>query len=335
MQRTSVRKTQTATSPSTLVSMSKHPELPHQTQSEENQIQTRDTFAYKWSLEKSYGSEVMDYEWRNWLREKYFDSDPVRIDELFAGDGRPKKLLDAGCGAGKSALLLFEDKIAEHSYYGVDISSSVEVATVEFQKRGLPGTFHQCALDNIPEDFGNFDLIFSEGVLHHTHSVEDSIRSLSSRLVSGGHMLFYVYSKKAPVREFTDDLLREELRSMSDEEAWEALISLSKFGKALGDLDAQLTLDEEVPLLGIKKGTHSLQRLFYYCFLKAFYHPGYRLEELNHINFDWFRPANCHRHTPDEVKNFTKAAGLVVERLNVGPSGITVIARKRGRRTRR
>lgn len=308
--------------------MPENPELARQTQSEVNQIQTRDAFAYKWSLEKSYGSEVMDYEWRNWLREKYFDSDPVRIDELFAGDGSPKKLLDAGCGAGKSALLLFEDKIAEHSYYGVDISSSVEVAKVEFQKRGLTGTFHQGALDEIPKDFGNFDLIFSEGVLHHTNSVEDSIRSLSSRLASGGLMLFYVYSKKAPVREFTDDLLREELRSMSDEEAWEALISLSKFGKALGDLDVQLTVDEEIPLLGIKKGTHSLQRLFYYCFLKAFYHPDYQIEELNHINFDWFRPANCHRHTANEVRTFTESAGLVVERLHEGPSGITIIARK-------
>ena len=49
---------------------------------------------------------------------------------------------------------------------------------------------------------------------------------------------------------------------------------------------------------------------------------------MNHINFDWFRPLNCHRHTPEEVKGFCDRAGLEIEHFNVQEAGITIVARK-------
>jgi hypothetical protein len=49
---------------------------------------------------------------------------------------------------------------------------------------------------------------------------------------------------------------------------------------------------------------------------------------MNHINFDWFRPFNCYRHTPEEIKLFCEHAGLKIQRLNIEDSGITVIATK-------
>jgi arsenite methyltransferase len=49
---------------------------------------------------------------------------------------------------------------------------------------------------------------------------------------------------------------------------------------------------------------------------------------MNHINFDWYRPKNCHRHTPDEIAGFCGSAGLKIQRLHVEESGITVIASK-------
>ena len=171
-------------------------------------------------------------------------------------------------------------------------------------------------------------MIFSEGVLHHTDSVEKAIGQLAQRLKEGGKFLFYVYVKKAPIREFTDDHVRAAISSMDNDDAWKALESLTRLGKTLGDLNIEIQIDEAIPFLGIEKGKHNLQRLFYYKICKAYYRPDYSIDEMNHINFDWFRPQNCFRHTPEEVDAFCTRAGLTIERLHVEESGITVIATK-------
>jgi hypothetical protein len=60
--------------------------------------------------------------------------------------------------------------------------------------------------------------------------------------------------------------------------------------------------------------------------MKAYFRPEYTFEEMHHVNFDWYRPMNCHRHTEDEVRQFCAAAGLTIERLHAEPSGFTVVA---------
>jgi hypothetical protein len=140
--------------------------------------------------------------------------------------------------------------------------------------------------------------------------------------------MFYVYAKKAVLREFADDHVRDQIKDMDDAEAWEALKPLTKLGIALGELGVTLDVPEDIPLLGIKKGAMDLQRFFYWNVCKLFYRPEFKFDEMHHINFDWYRPANCHRHTPDEVRGFCAAAGLDVEWLNVEESGLTVVARK-------
>lgn len=62
--------------------------------------------------------------------------------------------------------------------------------------------------------------------------------------------------------------------------------------------------------------------------MKMWTRPDAGLNEMNLVNFDWFRPLNCHRHTPDEVRTFCGNAGLEIERMHVMEYGITVVARK-------
>lgn len=118
----------------------------------------------------------------------------------------------------------------------------------------------------------------------------------------------YVYVRKAPVREFTDALVREALRPLDAAAAWEALKPLTKLGKVLGDLNVTVDVPEAIPFLGIPAGPIDLQRFF-----------------------DWFRPLNCHRHTPDEVRQWCAEAGLEQEHLDVQESGITLVARRPAR----
>lgn len=290
------------------------------------QEQTQNTFSFKWAKAETYESQQVRDEWRRWLLDKYFDGDVTGPGSLL-GDSR-LRILDAGCGAGISALLLFGDELAKHDYIGVDISSSVIQADRNFKEQGIPGTFFQANLQDLPLDLGDFDLIFSEGVLHHTDSVQASLTHLASRLNPGGRIAFYVYAKKAPIREFTDDMVRDFISDMTDEEAWNAIKPLTSFGKALGDLGITVEIPEDIPVLGIERGQYDLQRLFFYKICKAYYRPEYSLDEMNHINFDWFRPKNCHRHTQEEVRAMCSAADLKVIRMHEEPSGITVIAER-------
>jgi SAM-dependent methyltransferase len=211
----------------------------------------------------------------------------------------------------------------------VDISSAVEIAKQRFDEEGYTGDFLQTSLLEIPIPDESVDLIFSEGVLHHTDSTEKSLRCLASKLKPGGRFLFYVYAKKAVIREFSDDYIRNALASMTDEEAWEALKSLTKLGIALGEIDVTIDVPQDIPFLGIKKGKQNLQRFIYWNICKLFYRPDYSSEEMNHINFDWFRPMNCHRHTKEEVISFCEKAELLTEHINIQNSGITVVAQKR------
>jgi len=293
----------------------------------DNQRQTEDSFGYKWKRRDTYESAAVQSEWRRWLLEKYFDGSEASLRALFGS--QPRRILDAGCGSGGSALALFGDLLRHHHYTGIDISEAVDVCRQRFAERGIPGEFVRCGIDAIPESQGDFDIVFSEGVLHHTDSVQRAIGSLSARLRPGGRFLFYVYVKKAPIREFTDDLVRDAIAGLNNDDAWDALIPLTELGRKLGELEVEIEIEKPIPYLGIPAGKVNLQRLFYYKVCKAYYRPDYTDHEMNHINFDWFRPKNCFRHTPEEVREFCASAGLAIERFHVEESGITVIAVKR------
>ncbi len=59
-----------------------------------------------------------------------------------------------------------------------------------------------------------------------------------------------------------------------------------------------------------------------------FYRPELTLDEMNHINFDWYAPKNAHRQSAEEVRAWCAGLGLAIEREQVEEAGITVIARK-------
>lgn len=292
----------------------------------DTQAQTRDAFGFKWARRDTYESPAMQETVRQWLFARYCEGDPARLDQWLAGGRRV--ILDAGCGAGNAALLFFGDRLRQHHYIGVDISSAVDVARERFAEAGLPGEFLRSDLLTAPIPPGSVDLLLSEGVLHHTDDTAQAFSHLATRLAPGGRFLCYVYARKAVVREFTDDVVRHALQPLSDEQAWRALEPLTRLGMALGELSITIDVPEDIPYLGIRKGPIDLQRFFYWNICKMYYRPELSLDEMNHINFDWFRPLNCHRHTVDEVRSWCAAAGLTIEHLDVQESGISVVARR-------
>lgn len=292
----------------------------------EMQAQTRDAFGFKWSKRHTYESFAMQENCKRWLLERYCGNDRGCLDRWLSG-GR-KIIVEVGCGSGNSAMLLFEDLLKEHDYLGIDISSAVDVARARFEEKGYKGDFLKIDMFKAPIPDNAVDIVFAEGVLHHTDSTERALKHLAKKLRVGGRFLFYVYARKSVIREFTDDLIRNRLKGMTDEEAWKALEPLTKLGEALGKLQATVEIAEDIPLLELKRGSYDIQRFFYWHICKAYFRPELTLDEMNHINFDWFRPLNCHRHTPEEIKSWCAEAGMRVERMDVQEAGISVVAAK-------
>lgn len=286
------------------------------------QSQTADVFGYKWHRRGTFDSENARTVMRNWLYERYGKPE----DMPWLKDGAI--VLDVGCGAALSAGELFSDKLKRLRYVGTDISNALEVAAEKFLGAGWNGEFFQCDLNSLPFRESSCDVVFSEGVLHHTDSTEKAFHKVAKLVRPGGHFLFYVYRKKGPIREFTDDYVREKLRALPPQEAWEAIVPLTKLGIALGKLGVNITVEEDVDLLGIKAGTYDIQRFFYWNVAKAVYRDDLTLDEMAHVNFDWFAPLNAHRQTEDEVRAWCAAAGFKIEREVIQESGITVIARR-------
>jgi arsenite methyltransferase len=288
------------------------------------QAQTADTFGYKWQRADSYESDPFLEIQQEWLREKY--GDPA-IATWWDDYDKPV-LLDVGCGAGLSAIEVFGTRLEDVRYIGVDVSLAVDVAAKRFAARGLPASFLQADLVDLPMPAESVHVVFAEGVLHHTDDAAGALERLARLLVDRGRILFYVYRRKGPIREFTDDYIRDRIGHLDPDRAWDALLPLTELGRVLGDLDVVLDVPEPIAVLEIPAGPIPLQRLFYWHVCKMFYRPEMTLEEMNHINFDWFAPSNASRQTPEEVRAWCADAGLVVEREHLQESGITIVARK-------
>jgi arsenite methyltransferase len=286
------------------------------------QQQTADVFGFKWAIPDGFESEAARKMMRDWARERY--GDPA---QWIAGMDRPV-ILDAGCGAAYTALEYFQPVLDQIRYLGTDISSAVDVARRRMMAAGSDCAFIQSDLNNLPVAPESVDIIFSEGVLHHTDSTRDALAALVPLVRQGGLVMFYVYRKKGPIREFTDDYVRDLMQPLSGEAGWEKMMQLTKLGKTLGDLDIEIEIDEPIDLLQIPAGKINLQRLFYWHVLKAYYRPEFSLDEMNHVNFDWFAPRNARRHTIEEVSGWCDDMNLVIERQDVQDAGITIIARK-------
>jgi hypothetical protein len=97
----------------------------------------------------------------------------------------------------------------------------------------------------------------------------------------------------------------------------------------LSRLDAKITLDKPIPALGIPAGTHDVQRLIYYNFVKCFWNEAFDYETNNMVNFDWYHPHNAWQHTQEEVAGWLRELGAETWTFHdSNPNGISVMVTK-------
>lgn len=288
--------------------------------------ETRDAFREKWSKNPNliFASTLDETSSiQKWILER---NGYANVSELRDFLKDKKRILDAGCGNGRvTALLAREAPKAE--IWGVDFSSA-EVAAKNLACYPNVVIREKDLLAEVA-DLGTFDFIYSQEVLHHTADPRRAFGNLASLLRPGGEIAIYIYKLKAPVREFTDELLRQKMAGMTYEQSMAVSRAITEIGRQLEAIKQDITV-ATVEELGIQGGTYSVQRFVYHFFMKCFWNDENSFEDNAVINYDWYRPQIATRHTRDEVRGWLLENNLSIEHEFVDEYGITM----RGRRPR-
>jgi SAM-dependent methyltransferase len=130
------------------------------------------------------------YNWRwNWLTASNFCTGQKPVKQNV-------RILDAGCGSGVSTEYLVHLN-PEATVVGIDLSEgTLAVAKERCQRSGATRVeFHHLSLFDADRLEGEFDLINSVGVLHHTPDPIRGIQALAKKLVPGGLLHIFVYAE--------------------------------------------------------------------------------------------------------------------------------------------
>lgn len=231
------------------------------------------------------------------------------------------RILDAGCGNGRVTALLHKFAGASAELVGIDLTAA-EVARENLASYPRVSVTQADLLGDL-SSLGLFDFVYCQEVLHHTTDPKAAFLNVSRRLKPGGEIAIYVYKVKAPIREYVDDFVRDRLSGLSYEDAMTAMRQVAELGRVLSALESKVTVPE-VGVLGIEAGNYEVQRLIYHFFLKCFWNPELSAEANAAINYDWYHPKLCTRHTPSEIESWFAEAGLRVVQQCVDHYGITM-----------
>jgi len=287
----------------------------------QGQQETVETFSWKWDKAKSYRTATLGH-YRQWYLDRYGFRSEAALAEFLRSK---TTILDAGTAHGRDAEMYHTNSTAQ--IYGVDISSGIRNAYQDLRRLERLNLI-QADLTKLPFPDEFFDFIGCDQVIHHTPNTRQSLTALLRKLAVGGHVAFYVYKKKGPVREFCDDHIRKQTVGMTPEQCLEVSEAITKFGKALSDLKLEIEVPADIPVLEIKAGKYDLQRFIYWNMFKCYWNDTMDMESNVITNFDWYHPLHAHRHTPEEVKQWCAEENLQIEHFDVQEAGVSVLGKK-------
>lgn len=288
------------------------------------QSKTNATFSDKWRRFKTYGLDAAHQDFLfGWYCKKLDLPDIDALKQFYAGK---RRVLEVGPGSGFNTKFIAENCPGE--VFALDVSDAA-LTTHENTRHLGNCTVVQADLMLSPFPDDHFDCIIADGVLHHTPDTRAAVHALYRKLAPGGQFFFYVYRQMGAARTFTDQHVRQAFTQLSPEDCYKACEGLTDLGRELAKLEAKITLDKAIPALGIPAGTHDVQRLLYYNFIKCFWNDAFDYETNNMVNFDWYHPHNAWQHTQAEVEGWLRELGVRDYAFhNANPNGISTLLRK-------
>jgi ubiquinone/menaquinone biosynthesis C-methylase UbiE len=279
------------------------------TDAQQNQV--KESFGQKWTS-SNFGQS--DEEFHEKIKPVFLEMMGLQENNLSIFND--KIILEIGIGSGSSARLWAPQA---KEFHGMDISKAIyKVKNVlKFSNPILA----QADLNHLPYPDSSFDVIVSNGVLHHTPNTMLALQNSLKKLKKGGLYIFYIYKKKSPLREFSDDYIRAKISNLDYEQAWQKIKPLTEFGKAIHEQNIEINIPADVEILGIKKGKYNLQRFIYDNIFKCFWNESWGYDHSNLVNVDWYHPKYCWRHTEDEIRSWCSEFNLKINYIKELQSG--------------
>jgi SAM-dependent methyltransferase/uncharacterized protein YbaR (Trm112 family) len=157
------------------------------------------------SQEPGGAAETFGFEWRK-HGEKQMEGETVfgrtkqqdmtyflEATRLSPDDVRGAVVLDAGCGSGQVTEGIGE--MGARAVIGIDVNTAVDFP---FRRcRHMPNVhIVQADIQALPFRHGLFDLVWSNGVIHHTGNTPAAFESLAARVKPQGKLYVWVYEKR-------------------------------------------------------------------------------------------------------------------------------------------
>ena len=145
------------------------------------------------------GEHAADFEpetlaWFDRIREdRYTVSDAWMPRSFDYASGNGKRVLELGFGLGSDLLSWAEGGAEVH---GIDITQEhLRLAARNFALHGRNAKLQLADAARIPYPDGYFDIVYSNGVLHHTRDIEDCLAEAWRVLKPGGRLMMSVYRR--------------------------------------------------------------------------------------------------------------------------------------------
>lgn len=285
---------------------------------ETTKAQTQASFSEKWKRARRY-REITGGFYTQWYLDRYGFGHRDALRAFLKG---MSAILDAGTGTGRDTEIYATHSDAQ--VFGIDLSTGIEHAYADLG--WLPNAhFLQADLTWPPFPDGMFDLVSCDQVIHHTPDTRAALARLVRLVRPGGWIAFYVYRRKGPIREFSDDYLRAQTTRMNEEACLEFSRQITALGQSLAEMQATLTVPQDIPLLGLKAGQYDLQRFFHWHLFKCFWNPEFDFDTNMMVNFDWYHPLDAHRHTAEEVRTWCRDLGITIRHVSEVEAGTSVL----------
>jgi len=135
----------------------------------------------------------------NWFLEaeayRYGEYAPWMHETMEFGRHQGEKVLEVGGGMGTDLA-----QFAKHGARVTDLdlsSGHLDLAKENFSLRGLSGEFVLHDAETLPFDDSSFDVVYSNGVIHHTPNTKDVVGEMRRVLKPGGRAIVMVYAENS------------------------------------------------------------------------------------------------------------------------------------------
>ncbi|MBI5201394.1 MAG: methyltransferase domain-containing protein [Elusimicrobia bacterium] len=265
------------------------------------------------------------YEWLRYPGSMPEDK-PIFLEEtqIPENEFEGKLTLDAGCGMGRYSRVA---RSLGATVVSMDLSEAIT--------RLIPAAVEDSNLHLVNGDLlhppfkpATFDIIYSQGVLHHTSSTEDAFLHVAPLAKAGALVSVWVYGRPGSWRSFSSNPLRTGrswLKSILP------LVWLIVWARMIfSDAVRLVTTRLPVPLLyALCYPITALGAIPLVKYLTFSVHPHFQVRLIE--NFDWLAPPYQYKHVKEELREWYKHAGFDI--LKQLPHGVVpkvgVLGRKK------